>query len=291
MQQVTKPKRDPAPSRIAYRIQRLWLTPLFRLVLRAGLPAAAILGSGFWYLSDETRVDNLRLSIDEMRSSIENRPEFMVNLMRIENVSEEVAEDIREVTAIDFPVSSFDLNLEEMRERIEDLDAVAVAKLVVRKGGVLDVEIVERIPAIVWRGREALELLDDTGHRVSALETRTQRAELPLIAGDGADRAVPEALELFAASGPLNSRLRGLLRVGERRWDVILDRGQRVMLPENGAVAALERILALDKINDLLNRDVLIVDLRDARRPTLRLSSDAVEFLHNIRTIPDGDDA
>jgi cell division protein FtsQ len=283
------PHRDPAPSRAAYRIQRLWLTPVFRAILRTGIPAFSIMAAGIWYGSDEARVENVRSSLGELRSSIEHRPEFMVNLMRIEDVSAEVAEDIREVTAVDFPVSSVDLNLEEMRARIEELDAVARAELVVRTGGVLDVEVLERVPSVIWRGRDALELLDDSGHRVSALEARSTHSGLPLIAGDGADLVVPEAMELFRAAAPVQDRVRGLLRVGERRWDLILDRNQRIMLPELGAVAALESVLALDDINDLLGRDILAVDLRDARRPTLRLSGDAVEFLRQINMPTDGD--
>ncbi|MCB1367258.1 MAG: cell division protein FtsQ/DivIB [Rhodobacteraceae bacterium] len=290
MQPLKAERRDPAPSRTAYRIQRLWLTPLFRLLLRVGLPVLVVLGPMFWYVTDEARVDDLRSRIGDLRASIEQRPEFMVNLMRIENASDEVAEDIREVTAIDFPVSSFDLDLTEMRLRIEELDAVARAELVVRSGGVLEVTVRERIPAIVWRARDALELLDGDGHRVSALDSRARRADLPLIAGEGADRAVPEALELFAAAGPVAGRLRGLLRIGERRWDLVLDRDQRIMLPEVEPVAALERLLALDAMSELLRRDVAAVDLRDARRPILRLGPQAIEFLNAVVRPGDGDD-
>ncbi|MEQ8256181.1 MAG: cell division protein FtsQ, partial [Roseovarius confluentis] len=40
MQQVKRlePKADPAPSRWSYRYQRLMLTPLFRKLLRVGVP-------------------------------------------------------------------------------------------------------------------------------------------------------------------------------------------------------------------------------------------------------------
>ncbi|MCA8868782.1 MAG: cell division protein FtsQ/DivIB [Rhodobacteraceae bacterium] len=291
MQPLGTSRRDPAPSRAAYRIQRLWLTPMFRTILRAGTPAFLILGAGFWFLSDAARVENLAMRVSELRQSIEHRPEFMVNLMRIENVSDEVAEDIREVTAVDFPVSSFDLDLAEMRGRIEELDAVAGAELVVRRGGVLEVTVHERMPAIVWRSRDALELLDETGHRVAALDHRTDRADLALIAGDGADQAVPEALALLATAGPIADRVRGLLRIGERRWDLMLDRDQRIMLPENDAIAALERVLALNEINELLARDLVAIDMRDGRRPTLRLGEAAVEFFKQITTNPTGDDA
>ncbi|MEJ6501022.1 MAG: cell division protein FtsQ/DivIB [Rhodobacterales bacterium] len=286
-----KARRDPAPSKTSYRFQRLWLTPVFRSILRTGVPAFTILAAVVWYLSDDARVDALREHAADLRASVEQRPEFMVNLMRIENVSEEVAEDIREITAVDFPVSSFDLDLALMRANIEELDAVVQASLVVRAGGILDVEVVERVPAIVWRGREALELLDVTGHRVTPIEARGDRQDLQLIAGDGADVVVPEALELLAAAQPISNRIRGLLRVGERRWDLVLDRNQRIMLPEADAVTALERVLALNTINELLSRDLAIVDLRDARRPTLRLGVEAQEFLFQISNDKAKDDA
>lgn len=282
MQPIDDVHKDPAPSRASYRFQRLWLTPVFRSILRTGIPAFSVMALGIWYVSDEARISSLKASVSEMRKNVEHRPEFMVKLMRIEDVSAEVAEDIREVTAVDFPISSFDLDLKDMRMRIEELDAVAGAELVVRGGGVLDVVVRERVPAIVWRSREALELLDSEGHRVSAMRARSNRTDLPLIAGDGADLTVPEAMELFAAATPIKDRLRGFLRVGERRWDVILNRNQRIMLPEKGAVSALERVLALNEINALLDRDIIAIDLRDKRRPTLRLTGNAVEFLHNV---------
>ena len=40
-------RRDPAPSRLSYRMHRLWLTPLFRTLLTVGAPAyVAILALG-----------------------------------------------------------------------------------------------------------------------------------------------------------------------------------------------------------------------------------------------------
>ena len=291
MQPLEGSRRDPAPSRIAYRLQRLWLTPLVRALCRVGLPVAALAAGAIWYLSDTTRIENVKLSLSELRQNMQNRPEFMVNLMKIENVSAEVAEDIREVTALDFPISSFELDLSEMRARIEELDAVARARLVIRSGGVLDVEVIERVPAIVWRSRDGLELLDENGHRVAPLERRAERADLPLIAGDGADEAVPEALALIRAAAPIGKRLRGLVRIGERRWDVILSGNQRLMLPERAPVRALERILAMNDVNALLSRDIIAIDLRDGARPTLRLGGAALNALRQPGPAADGDDA
>lgn len=131
-------------------------------------------------------------------------------------------------------------------------------------------------------------MLDATGAHVDDLLRRADRPDLPLIAGDGADEKVPEALAIFAAARPLGKRLRGLVRMGERRWDVVLDRGQRILLPEADPVRALERVIALGEAQDLLERDVTVVDMRLGDRPTIRMSSAAVEKWWQARKINGG---
>src|SRR5690606_30621710 len=153
----------------------------------------------------------------------------------LEGASDDLAEAVRAKLALPLPMSSFDIDLDAARGRIEALDAVQKADLRVRSGGVLQVVITERVPVAVWRTDDGLTLVDETGHRVAGLLSRADRADLPLIAGEGADRATPEALDLIAAAGPLTPRLRGLVRVGDRRWDLVLDRNQRVLLPETNS--------------------------------------------------------
>ena len=150
------------------------------------------------------------------------------------------------------------------------------ADLRVRTGGVLQVTITERVPVAVWRTADGLMMVDETGYRVAGLVSRSDRPDLPLVAGEGADAAMQEALALFDAAGPLTPRIRGLVRIGERRWDIVLDREQRVLLPERNSVQALERLLALDQAQDLMNRDILTIDLRSDHRPTLRLTPNAL---------------
>ncbi|MDT8854159.1 cell division protein FtsQ/DivIB [Paracoccaceae bacterium Fryx2] len=279
------PRRDPAPSRAAYRMQRLWLTPLFRALMRVGLPAFVVtMAAGLW-LADSDRRAALTSTVTDLRETVESRPEFMVSLLAIDGASAPLAEAVRSTLALPLPQSSFDLDLEAARATVERLDAVAAADLRVKPGGVLQVTITERVPAMVWRTPEAVTLLDADGRRVAMVLTRADRGDLPLIAGDGANRAVPEALAIFAAAGPLLPRVRGLVRMGERRWDVVLDRNQRILLPVDAPVRAMERLLALDQAEDLLARDISAVDLRLQDRPVLRLSPYALKELRVARGI------
>lgn len=278
-------RADPAPSRLSYRMQRWLLTPGVKLLLRAGIPFALVFGGVTGYMADEQRRDAFNMALVEMRDSIEQRPEFMVNLMAVDGAGTSVASDIREIVPIDFPVSSFDLNLEEIRQTIVGLDPVKEASVRIKPGGILQIDVIERIPAIVWRTREAIEVLDETGAHVGFIAARAEYPDLPLIAGEGADDHVAEAQRLFAAAKPLGDRLRGLVRVGERRWDVVLDRDQRVLLPVDRPVQALERVIELSEVDDMLERDVTVIDMRLSHRPTLRMSQDAVQDWWAIRQI------
>lgn len=282
MQQIG-PRLDPAPSRWSYRMQRLMLTPLYRNLLRVGLPFVFAFGSVTIYMSDDMRREAVVTGITDLRDQFQSRPEFMVSLMAIDGASTSVAEDIREILQLDFPVSSFDLDLEAILTAIRELPAVADARVRVRSGGILQVDVTERVPAVLWRTAQGLEVLDADGMITGPATSREEYATLPLIAGEGADKHVTEALDLVRAAGPLGARMRGLVRMGERRWDVVLDRDQRILLPEDAPVQALERVIALGQVHEMLERDLAVVDMRLAARPTIRMNAAAVEQWHELQ--------
>ncbi len=279
------PKVDPAPSRWAWRLQRLMLTPGFRFGLRFGVPFAVVFAASSIYLGDDVRRQTILDTIAETRRAIEERPEFMVQVMAIDGASTETAEDIREILSIDFPTSSFDLDLEHIRLTVGGLDPVKEVTVRIRPGGILHIDATPRVPVAIWRQADGLTLIDETGARVADLDGRNLRPDLPLLAGPGADKAVPEALALIDAAAPLGSRLRGVVRVGMRRWDMVLDRDQRVLLPEFGAVRALERVIALENAQDMLSRDVARVDMRLAQRPTVKMNEAATQEWWRIQQI------
>ncbi|MCP5087380.1 MAG: cell division protein FtsQ [Rhodobacteraceae bacterium] len=282
-------RKDPAPSRIKYRIERLWLTPVYRAMIRTGLPIAIGLAVLANYLKEPETQAKLAASVQNAWVRFEERPEFAVKLMHIQGATDDVAQQVREAVPMAFPVSSMRLDLSGLKQRIEAVDAVRDAALFLRNG-VLDIEIEERLPKLIWRNGEQLELIDGSGVKAGQVDKRMTRADLPLIVGKGAPDHTSEALRILAVTGQIGERVRGLRRVGERRWDVVLDRDQTIMLPVENPVQALERVLALHRARDLLGRDVLVVDVRDGRRPILRMTAAAVDELHRLRAIADGED-
>lgn len=288
-QQPRAVRKDPAPSRLAYRLNRMMLRPIMRRLVHVGLPAfLAALVAGIW-LSDDTRRANLTGGIDSLVDKVQHRDEFMVRMMTIEGASPVVDKGLRAMLPVDLPASSFDIDLEKLRERVLKLDAVQSVDLRIKPGGVLSAVVTERVPAVLWRHARGIELLDKTGHRVASVTARDVRGDLPIISGEGADRAAPEALALIDAAGPVLPRLRGLERMGERRWDLVLDRDQRIKLPETGALQALERAIAIDRAQHMLDRDIAVVDLRQQARPVVRLGLEAQNAIRRARSQPELD--
>ncbi|NIZ11233.1 cell division protein FtsQ/DivIB [Pseudooceanicola sp. HF7] len=278
-------RADPAPSRWSYRKERLMLTPGFRLLVKGVLPTVVILGAGMLYLNSEDRREELFGTVQGWVQEFQDRPQFMVARMEVSGASRDTESAIRSMLSGLLPLSSFDLELPMLKEQVQAMPAVAEASLQVRTGGVLYVGVVERVPQVIWRKPDGMVMLDSAGEVTGPLENRLDRPGLPMIAGLGAEKHVPEALDLLAAAEPVEDRVRGLERIGQRRWDLVLDRDQRIMLPEANAVTALEQVLALHKAQELLDRDVAAVDMRLAARPTVRLTADAAEEWRGIRGI------
>ena len=282
---------DPSPSRFRYRFERLWLKPSVRQVVRIWLPLA-IAGGAFWVASNDPVIrEAVQAKWTQTYDTVAARPELQVSGVVFADVSEDLQQQILAVTGIELPISSLELDVTKVKAAIETLDAVQSAEVRVLGGGMLEIATVERAPVVVWRDGDSLRLVDADGHRVADIARRSARGDLPLIVGMGAEAVVGEAINLVDVIAPVADRLRGFVRVGERRWDVVLDRGQTIMLPEYGAVTALRRVVALHQAEDLLNRDVTVVDMRNGERPVLRLTDEAIAELRRLRAEVRGEDA
>ncbi|WP_112321517.1 cell division protein FtsQ/DivIB [Oceanibium sediminis] len=281
-----KAPRDPAPSRIKYRLERLWLRPAIRNSVRIGLPLAALA----WMLVSLALNPVVQKGVADkamaLRNQIAAHPGLMVKELRLNGVSGPMQARIIDHLELELPVSSMDLDLGAVQRQVTALDAVASAQVRLEGAGVLGISVTERVPVLLWRRTDgALNMLDENGVFVGLAESRAERVDLPIIAGDGADKAVAEARELLALSEPIAGRLRGLVRVGERRWTLVLNTGLRILLPETGATAALARVMALHEAEDILSRELARVDMRDRRRPILQLTPESLRELRRAQGI------
>ncbi|WP_347832600.1 cell division protein FtsQ/DivIB [uncultured Planktomarina sp.] len=276
---------DPAPSLLSYRMQRLWLTPLFRALVRVGLPTFGIVGLGWMFLSQAENRDYLRGMVQEAQVSVQNQPVHQLQTLTIEGASPLLSEEIRAQFGNLFPISAFELDLEGMRGWIEKIPSVERAAVLTSVGGLLSVQVTEIQPEFIWRNVEGLHLISAKGDMLRRVPLRADYARLPLIAGEGAIASLREARGVLDTAAPISDRLRGLVRIGERRWDLVLLDGQTIALPEANPEQVLARVIVLSAAQDLFERDILLIDFRNPRRPTLRLRPQALAGLKQVKGV------
>jgi cell division protein FtsQ len=135
----------------------------------------------------------------------------------------------------------------------------------------LQIAVVERQPFAIWQHDDKLALIDRDGAVITD-DIGEDYAKLPFVVGDGAAPRAGEYAELIAGVPSLQPRIHAGVLVAGRRWNVVLDNGVQLLLPEQDPGAALVAVAALDAENGLLSRDVAAVDLRLADKLVVRLT-------------------
>jgi cell division protein FtsQ len=162
------------------------------------------------------------------------------------------------------------VDVDEARARLEALPWVKSAEVRRVWPDRISVQIVERKPVALWQSEGDIVVVDAQGHPIAG-EDVARFAELPLVVGKGAESAVESLLDLIATQPNLKSRVKAAVRVGERRWNLRLDNGVEVRLPEEGATAALGELVRLDREEKILSRDIKAIDLRFPDRFIVKL--------------------
>jgi len=231
----------------------------------------------------------IKKNTEKISQYVELSPIFKVVNLSVISEDPNVIEKISSTLALNFPISSLDIDVEVLRLKVESIDLVESASVRLTSNGLVEVDVNIRKPVAIQRLGTRLMLIDARGVKVDEVLSRSQRLDLPLLVGKGAEKCVDEALHLLLEIKDLVSRVRGLVRVGERRWDVILNRGQVILLPEKNPLNAIRKIISLQEGQKILDRNISYLDFRNINRPVLGLSEETSKELKEIRSLVRGE--
>ena len=166
------------------------------------------------------------------------------------------------------PILGVDLGL--AKTRLEALPWVRVADVERLLPDTILVRISERRPLAFWQRHGTLVLVADDGTVLPTSKLDDFRSLIVLV-GDDAPRYGTALIDMLATEPDLARHVAAAVRIGGRRWNLRLDGGIDIALPEQNPEAAWRRLAALDRSDQLLERNILAVDLRLADRLVLRL--------------------
>jgi cell division protein FtsQ len=183
--------------------------------------------------------------------------------------------DLLEAVGVDRGDAMLTLDLEAMRERVESLPWVRVAVVERRLPGIVLVRLEERRPYALWQRDGVHELIDENGAVIARQDVRRYR-NLPVVVGDQAPEQARTIIDQLSREPTLAGRVRALTWVGNRRWNIRMDNGISVELPERDPAGAWSRLADIEKTHGILSRDVTAIDLRLDGRLIVRMAPDGV---------------
>jgi cell division protein FtsQ len=269
-----KARRNPRherPSGLVAFVER-------RLPRRAGVIATSLLlaaSTGLGIVKGG-HAEQFISGVSDARNALANSAGFRITAVAINGRKQLSQDEVLAIGGVNGRSSLLFLDAASVREKLKANPWISEATVLKLYPGELRIDIVERTAFALWQRDGRLSVISDDG---AVLEPYVSQhfLKLPLVVGKGAEVRAKDFLALLARYPQVGSVTRAAILVGERRWNLKLNDGLDIRLPENDVGNALATLSTLDKDEHLFAKDIVAIDLRLPGRLVVQLSEDAAK--------------
>lgn len=161
---------------------------------------------------------------------------------------------------------------EEIRQNVKTIPWVKDAIIQRHLPNAIHLSIEERVPVALWQHKQKHYLVDAEGIIISDKDIQ-QYAHLLVVVGSDAPRHAPKLLALLDQAHDLKKRISAIAWIGERRWNIWIDKTIEVKLPEKDPEGAIKRLINVLKNQKLDFTQIKSIDLRLPTQISLRLTT------------------
>lgn len=260
------PPKRPSATRLWFKKRRAWLRGIGMVTLAGVAVGAGVLG--VIALDPMARVRETTSWLAELGRG----PGLSVQEIRIEGREFAPREALLAAIGITPGDAILDFDPGAAKQRLEQIAWVEDAHVERRLPGTILIRINERRAFAVWQREGRFSVIDREG-RVMATERLEAFGPLPLVVGVGAERVAAPMIDLLRSAPEIADRVQAIIRVSERRWNLRLQNGADIMLPEGHEEAAITRLAELQARDKLLDRPLAAVDMRLPDRLVVRMQA------------------
>ena len=263
--------KDPAPSRLFYKINRLFYKLWFKTLL-----VTVFLISGFLF-AKKILYKNIDLNEEikflskEGSALYKGLTELSISRILVKGAQEALKNEITSLVQNAATEGFSALNAQALREKIQAINKVEKAFVKFSTDGLVIVSVIERKEAVVFFNNDLYEVLDSNGIILSIKPNYKGLSAFPLLVGKDASRKIEELLSLVNEIGSNKSAVLYYEWIGERRWNIHMKNDLVFKLPENNLSKALELMNTLLNGTNKLLRPIVSVDLRNIDKPIIKL--------------------
>ena len=254
-----KVAKTPKRNKVRRRVWPRWMRPAL-LVSAVALILGGLGGAGVWAV----RAGMVEMAVAKAVTYYElaNRSAGLV--------VREVLVDGRQETSRERMLAALKVNrgdliltfdVDAARERLQGMGWIASARVERHLPDTIRVSVVERVPVAVWQHKGKFLLVDASGTVIGSDGVERFR-DLKIIVGKDAPEHAQALIAMLLEHPKLMARVKAAFRSGGRRWNLRMDNGIDVRLPETDAFAAWDRLAKYEAQHKLLGRDIGSIDLR-----------------------------
>jgi cell division protein FtsQ len=250
----------------------------YRLPRRAGLAATLLLltaSTGLGIVKGG-HLEAFVASLSEARNAIANSAGFRITSVAINGRKHLTQDEILTIGGVNGHSSLLFLDAASVREKLKADPWISEATVLKLYPGQLRIDIVERAPFALWQRNGQLSVISEDGAVLERFVS-LRFVKLPLVVGKGAETRARDFLALLARYPQINTATKAAILVGERRWNLRLNVGLDIRLPETDLGNALATLSNLDRNEHLFAKDIVAIDLRQPDRLVVQLSDDAAK--------------
>ena len=262
---------DPAPSRLAYKINRLLYRFWFKLLLMiVFLASSVLLAKKVVYQNVDLNAE-IRFLTEESSSLYKGLTELSISKISVKGAKEPLKKEIIILVQNAATEGFSALKAQALREKIQEINKVEKAFVKLSTDGSVNVEVIQRKEAVVFFNNHLYEVLDSNGVILSINQHYQGLSSLPLLVGKDGQKNINELLSLMNEIGSFQSEVLYYEWVGERRWNIHMKNDLVFKLPENNLNKGLEVMRMFLNETDTLLKPIVSVDLRNIDKPIIKL--------------------
>jgi len=145
---------------------------------------------------------------------------------------------------------------------------------------ILNITITEYEPFAIWQEGEKKYIIDRDGNKIDYQELEGLE-RMVVLSGQGANINARSLFNIFAIDSVLSQKVYSATWVGNRRWDIRLDNGLLIKLPENNIAGAWNNLIKIYNLPGSLD-GIKVIDLRIAGKVYLQYEDSEVKKLQKI---------
>ena len=190
-------------------------------------------------------------------STIENIRLKKINIINLKYIDEKIILDLLNLRLGD---NFLNIKLKNIEKKLKSINEIKSFKIEKNINGIINIEITEKIPFVVWEKENKNLIIDKEGQVLNFLNFPSER--LIKIKGKKANKEIEKIYNKISIHTDLKNNLISAKYIENYRWDILLKDDLYVKLPFNNVESSLELLDKLIKKEKFLKSNYKIIDMR-----------------------------